>query len=363
VTTAVLDGVPRDEVWPGSVIDCDVHANVPSLEALFPYMDRHWIDWCTERGWHGPVGGVALSYPPGSDRTCRPRWRPADVPPASDVGLLREHVLDPWRVERAIVNCYYAVDALRHPDWAAALARAVNDWLIAEWLDRDPRLAASLVVPARDPAAMIEEIRRVGGHPGFVQVLLPVRSAILWGQRLFHPVFTAMVEHDLVAGLHYGGITNDAPSSTGYASSYLEEYAAEWQAFTSQVTSLVSEGVFQVCPDLRVSVLEGGFAWLPVWGWRMNKEWKGLRREVPWLDRLPLDVIRDHMRFSVAPTDAGPPEQLATVLRWLGSEDLLMFATDYPHGYDDDVRDLLAAAPPTMRPKIMSETARAWYRL
>ena len=363
MTTALLENTTREAVWAGPVIDCDVHANVPSLEALFPYLSRHWIAWCTERGWHGPVGGVNLAYPPGSDRSCRPEWRPADRPPASELGLLQQHVLDPWRVERAILTCYYAVDSLRHPDWAAALARAVNDWLVAEWLDRDPRLAGTLVIPARDPAAMVEEIHRVGDHPGFVQVLLPVRHAALWGQRQFHPVFQAMAEHGLVAGLHFGGITTDAPSSSGYASYYVEEYAAEWQSFTAQVTSLVSEGVFQVCPELRVSVLEGGFTWLPVWGWRMDKEWKGLRREVPWLDRRPLEIIREHMRFSVAPADLGTREQTATVLEWLGSDDMLMFATDYPHGYDDDIAELLAAAPPSMRPRLMAGTARDWYRL
>lgn len=126
----------------------------------------------------------------------------------------------------------------------------------------------------------------------------------------------------------------------------------------------MSEGVFQVCPQLRVAVLEGGFAWLPPWAWRMDKEWKGLRREVPWLDRRPMEIIREHLRFSVAPADlGGSREQVAKLLEWFGSEDMLMFATDYPHGYDDDIIDLLAAAPSTMRPRIMAETARDWYRL
>jgi predicted TIM-barrel fold metal-dependent hydrolase len=360
--TAVLEAGVRDAVWAGAVIDVDVHANVPSLQALYPYLDQLWIDWCEERGWKGP-SGAASHYPPNSARACRPEWRPESEPAASRVELLREHVLDPWRSEYAVLNCYYGVDSLRHPDWAAALVRAVNDWVIDEWLARDPRLVASLAVPARDPVAMVEEIRRVGAHPQIVQVLLPARNDQLWGQRVFHPVFEAIAEHDLVAGIHYGGTTEGAPSTTGYGSWFVEEYAAEWQSFAAQVTSIVSEGVLQLFPSLRVSVLEGGFLWLPSWGWRMNKEWKGLRREVPWLDRPPLDLIRDHFRFSVAPTDAGPPEQLARACEWLRSDDLLMFATDYPHFHDDDIATLLGAVPESMRPKLMAETARDWYRL
>lgn len=42
-----------------------------------------------------------------------------------------------------ILNCIYAIDGLHNPDAAIALAGAVNDWLIAEWLEQDPRLRAS----------------------------------------------------------------------------------------------------------------------------------------------------------------------------------------------------------------------------
>jgi predicted TIM-barrel fold metal-dependent hydrolase len=357
-----LDDMSRDAVWSGPVIDVDVHANVPSIEALYPYMSGLWVDWCKERAYRGPLPQND-HYPPNSARACRPEWRPPDRLAASDVSLLQAHILDPWRVDNAIVNCYYAVDSLRHPDWAAALARAVNDWLISEWLEKDSRLRASLVVPARDPEAMVAEIRRVGGHPGFVQVMMPVRSSQPWGQRIFHPVFRAMVEHDLVAGLQYGGTTDGPASTTGHSSWFVEEYGAEWQSFAAQVTSLVSEGVFQKFPELRVSVLEGGFLWLPVWGWRMNKEWKGLRREVPWLDRAPLSIIREHFRFSTAPIDGGPPQLLAKAVEWLGSTDVLMFATDYPHAYDDDFAAFFDVVPEAMKPRMMAGTARDWYHL
>ena len=55
---------------------------------------------------------------------------------------------------------------------AAAFARAVNDWMRAEWLDRDPRLRASIVVPYEDPETSADEIRHWAGDRRFVQVLL-----------------------------------------------------------------------------------------------------------------------------------------------------------------------------------------------
>ncbi len=88
-----------------------------------------------------------------------------------------------------------------------------------------------------------------------------------------------------------------------------------------------------------------------------------MRREIPWVKQPPFTVIRDRMRFSVAPVDAGPPVELARTIGWLKSEDLLMFATDYPHMHDDDLATLLAAMPESMRGRMMAESAREWYRL
>ena len=312
----------------------------------------------------GDPFGLAVTYPPNAPTTARAEWRPGDGrPAASDVELLRRHILDPLGVDYAILRCYFAVDSIRHPDFAAALASAVNEWLLAEWLDKEPRLRAALVVPPRHPDAIAREIDRLGGHPGFVEVFLPVRSDRPYGNRIWHPVYEAAARHDLVIGLHWGGTTDGPPTPTGWPSWYVEEYAAEQQVYMAQLTSLVAEGVFQAFPMLRVAVGEIGFAWLPSLMWRLQKEWKGLRRDIPWVDRPPPDIIREHMRFTVAPLDAGPADAMGEVVEWLGSEDVLMFATDYPHAHEEGVVELLGVIPESMRPKLMAETARTLYGL
>jgi uncharacterized protein len=369
MTAAARDAEPLQDpgairaAWDGAIIDADVHAVVPSLAALRPHLGAQWTEFIDERGVGEPFG-LAVAYPPNAPTTAHPAWRRADGrPAASDVSLLREDVLDPLDVEFAVVTCSYAVDSIRHPDFAAALAAAVNDWLVAEWLDADPRLRAALVVPARQPGQMIREIERVGGHPGFVQVLMPVRSDRPYGNRIWHPVLEAIAARDLVMGLHWGGTSDGPPSPTGWPSWFVEEYAAEQQVYMAQLTSLIAEGAFQAVPGLRVAVGEIGFAWLPSLMWRLQKEWKGLRRDIPWVREPPADLIRRHMRFAVAPLDAGPPDALAEIVEWLGSEDLLMFATDYPHAHELPIERLLAVMPASMRPRLMSETARDLYRL
>jgi predicted TIM-barrel fold metal-dependent hydrolase len=348
-------------LWAGPVVDADIHANIPSPDAFFPYLEPVWRQVSRDRGWNGS-GSVDITYPPALKVAARAEWRRDDQRPASSLSMLRRDILDPWDLHAGIVNCYYGIDSLRNPDWAAGVVRALNDWLLSEWLDQDSRLKGSIIVPARHPAQMVAEIERVGDHPSVVQVLMPVRSDRLYGDRTMFPVYEAMVSHGLVMGLHWGGTAEGPPSPTGWPSWYVEEYAAEQQVYMAQLTSLLAQGVTQAFPGLRITVLEGGFCWLPAFGWRLQKDWRALHREIPWLSN-PIDLIRKHMRFSVAPTHAPDVDSLATILGWLGSEDLLLFASDYPHEHADDLAVLLEACSETMRPKVMAENACAWYGL
>jgi uncharacterized protein len=344
------------------VIDADVHNVVPSIDALLPYLADHWREYIAQSGFKGPTD---TAYPK-APTSARPGSVPASGQPAgSDLALLREQALDAWGTSIGILNCAYAVESIHNPDADVAVARATNDWQIAEWLDREPRLRASIVVPSKQPEMAAREIDRLGGHPGFVQVFLPVRSPAPYGKRQYHPIFEAAVRHDLVVGLHFGGAPGLPPTSAGWPSYYIEEYAGMAQVFQAQLMSMIVEGVFDRFPTLRVAFVESGFTWLPPMLWRFDKEWKGLRREVPWTKRPPSEYVRDHVRLTLQPVD-GPldKERLLRAIDQLGSEDMLMFSTDYPHWHFDEPDEALPAGlSENLTRKIMADNARAFYRL
>lgn len=347
----------------GSVIDADLHNVVPTVEALVPYLSDHWREYVRQSAFRGPVDSA---YPPRAPTSARADAVPPSGGPAgSSLELLREQALDAWDVEYGILNCTYAVEGVHNPDSAAAMARATNDWQIAEWLEKEPRLRASIVVPVQQPSLAVQEIERLGDHPGFVQVHLPVRSDRPYGNRIYHPIFEAAVKHDLAIGIHFGGAPGNPPTSSGWPTYYAEEYVGMATAFHSQVLSLIVEGVFDRFPTLRIALIEGGFTWLPGLMWRLDKEWKGLRREVPWNKQLPSEYMRQHLRLTVQPVDAPPTaEQFYQVLDEIGSDRMLMFSTDYPHHhFDTPAESIPYPLPDRLERKVMSENAREFYRL
>jgi predicted TIM-barrel fold metal-dependent hydrolase len=343
------------------VIDVDIHCNVPSAQVLFPYLSAHWREYLATSAFRGPTD---TAYPANAPTTALPGTRPESGPPGSSLKLIQEQVLDAWNVEVGILNCTYSVESLHNPDTAAAMSSAANDWMIAEWLEQDSRLRASLVVPSRVPEMAAREIERVGGHPGMVQVFLPVVSEAPYGHRRYWPIFEAAVKHDLVVSLQFGGSPGNPPTGAGWPSYYLEEYAGMAQVFQTQILNLCIEGVFDHFPTLRIAMIEGGWTWLPSLMWRIDKDWKGLRREVPWNTQAPSEYIRERMKFSLQPLDASPkPEHMQMLIDELGSDDLLMFSTDYPHWQFDTPEEAVPAGlSPELRRKILSENARSFYR-
>lgn len=345
------------------VIDCDIHVEMRSVEVLFPYLAEHWREYISETAFKGPVD---TSYPRGAAISVEPGLNGA-ASRAGGVNLdeVRERVLGGGHVEIGILTCAYAVESVRNPFAAAALASAVNDWQAREWLDREPRLRGSVVVPSQDPVLAAAEIDRVGGQAGFVQVYLPVRSEALYGGRRYYPIYEAALRHDLAIGIHFGGNPGSPPTAVGWPSYYVEEYVGMSHVFQSQLISLVVEGVFDKFPTLRVALIESGVSWLPSLMWRLDKEWKGLRREVPWVQRLPSDYIRQHVRLTTWPFDVPSDEKaVAEIIEQIGSDDLLMFASDFPHWYGDaPAGAFLNHVAPDMARKIKWDNAAEFYKL
>lgn len=313
-------------------VDCDLHPAPPSVAALLPYLDEYWRDQLVDR--HIAKYSFNLtSYPPNSPLSARPDWRQGPGLPGGDLDTIRRQALDPFGSRFAICNVLHGAIALFNEDMAMALCSAVNDWVAKELLDREPRLRASILVPAHNPERMVAEINRVAGDRRFVQVLVLAMGEHLLGRRPYWPIYAAAEQHGLAIGIHAGSTYQHSPMASGWPAHRVEDYVAQSAAFESQLLSFLAEGVFQQFASLRVVLIESGFTWLPNLLWRTAKSWRGMRAEVPWIDRSPAEIIREHVRVTLQPVDAprGDKAVLLRTLEHIGSDRMLLFSTDYPH--------------------------------
>jgi len=340
-------------------IDVDLHPAVPDMAALLPHLDAHWREQMLVRGIDGLESVLWKASLPIS---ARPDFRPAQGQPGGSLEQLRAQALDGFGTSLAICNPLWGAVSLHSEDMAMALCRAMNDWLAAEWLDREPRLRGAITVAPQAPELAAAEIARCAADRRFVSVLLPAMTELPLGRRAHRPIFAAAERHGLAVTIHAGGTYRHPPTATGWPSFHAEDHAAQANIFQAQLLSLVYEGVFVDHPDLRVVLLDAGLGWLPQFLWRANKTWRGLRAEVPWVTRSPADIIRQHVRLSIQPLQ-GPPDEagMARLLAHLAADHMLLFATDYPHWRFEGNEAVPRQLPARLLPGLLRANALETY--
>jgi predicted TIM-barrel fold metal-dependent hydrolase len=343
-------------------IDCDVHVEPPSMDALLEYLDPYWHEYI----WGGRIGIGHGLYPPAETLSARSEARAAGSFPPRSYEALRSELLDPYRPRAVVLTCVASFQAGRNPYYEAAITRAINEWMRTEFLDRDERLFGSIVVPTLDPEAAADEIDRLSGDRRFAQVLLPVRSETPWGNVRYRALHAAVARNNVPIALHAWGGVGMAPTTTGGASSYFEDYLYNSQIIApAQVLSLVAEGVFERHPSIRVVLSELGFGWIPSLMWRYDKDWKALWRETPWVHERPSAYIKRHFRATTSPTQIPRRVTGAEVEQFvamLGASEFLMYSSDYPHDHGEDGSEkLLAALGTEGREAVLRGNAAAFY--
>src|SRR5216684_6231140 len=136
-----------------ALIDCDFHNEIDSIKDLYPYLSQRWRDHIDSYGTRGPGGAY---YPRFMDHRADAR-PPSGRRSGSEVAFSRSDFLDPYNVAHATLIPLTPAGGQMNPELDAALATAVNDWQVAEWLDPEPRLRASMAVSIEYPDARSEE--------------------------------------------------------------------------------------------------------------------------------------------------------------------------------------------------------------
>src|SRR5438309_4919338 len=150
-------------------VDCDIHVGYQSLSELYPYLRVETRELLVNSGTFGfTLPGYSWQHPTGWIRrdTYEADASVDALTPGFTLEQLRSQLLDPYNVDIgiAIPDEAAGYSVLPNAGLAAELCTAYNDWLADNWLAIEPRLRATIVVPAQHPSAAAAEIRRLGGR-------------------------------------------------------------------------------------------------------------------------------------------------------------------------------------------------------
>ncbi|MBJ7599479.1 MAG: hypothetical protein DLM67_18185 [Candidatus Nephthysia bennettiae] len=351
-----------------AVIDAGVFHEWSSTLTLTPYMEPAWAELVTRKGDRGgplrlgtnwiyrnPMHGnkAASAYPkegiPGSDRDMLAQ-RPGDrLVLGYDEGLL--------------------ASGFSYHYFARAAVSAANDWTIDHWFGHDPRFHGLVLVSTGMPEEAAAEIRRVGTHERMVGVALGANGLGLpFGHPAYHPIYEAASELSLPLVIQVGSdaMTDQIalPVAGGLPTTYAEYKALGGQPSMTHAVSLITEGVFDRHPNLKVLMLGTGAAWLPGYLWRMDWWWKTDRLEAPWMQMPASDYFLRHFRITTYGLEwPREPDRLIRALNTIpNAEDLLLFASGWPNADFEEAAEVAARLPDGWRSKVLHENAEAFFR-
>ncbi len=216
--------------------------------------------------------------------------------------------------------------------FADARARAYNDWLYNYCQVSPRRLKGIGAVPLQDVDLAIQEMRRAVTQLGMVgiQIGCTVREDTLLSDPRLNPFWAEAERLDVAVAVH-------GPALPTFFRTYFDinrpdhmlEINHMAHAFAQMLacSNVITSGVLERYPNLRVAFLEAGAGWVPYWMNRMDEynevapeRWAGISAK-------PSEYIKSgRVFFSCEPGDEFIPWFIEHV-----GEDSMLFASDYLH--------------------------------
>ena len=214
----------------------------------------------------------------------------------------------------------------------AAMYRAYHRWMDAYCGQFPDRLGGVILACGRDVKSAVEEIHRWGKSCWAWGVLPYAPYGMPLDHPDFEPVWAAAAEHDLAVTLHtFTVMPPYAPGGTdNWENLFLQRSASHPWCGMRNMASLIGSGLMDRYPKLRIGTLEAGHGWLPFWMARIDEHARTIRSEIPDLKMMPSEYVLSGRYFQSIEIPEGL--KLTNSVIDLVGEDVLMYASDYPHG-------------------------------
>ena len=261
------------------------------------------------------------------------RWRPFKE--RGWASMVQLEAMDTEGIDVAVVYPSRGLFALSVPDmdppFAAAMARAYNNWL-KDFCSEDPRrlIGAGMISPF-DVNDAVSEARRCVKELGFRGVFLRpnIVNGRNWHDPYYEPLWTMLEELQVPLGFHEGaGALLPQVGEQFGANAMLKHVYCHPVEMMLAAGSFCMGGILERHPRLRVAFLEGNCGWVPFLMWRMDEHWER-QGDVyaPELKMAPSEYFKRQC-FVSAECDEVPVKYVIDAI----GDDRIVFSTDFPHG-------------------------------
>jgi uncharacterized protein len=211
-------------------------------------------------------------------------------------------------------------------DWAAALARAYNDFVYDQYQRVNPRLKMMAVLPVQDANLAAAELRRAITELNLAGGMLASGGLpFSYGESFYDPLYEEADRLGCMLAIH-GGSQNDL--APGFRRQLFQGFVlAHPFAQLSQFTSIIFNRIIDRYPNLRLAFLEAGCGWAPFITERLDRRTDGGASR----------QVRSGQIYFQAELDE---KALPFAIDMIG-EDQFIYASDFPHEH---------AAPPPLKP-------------
>lgn len=348
-------------------VDADAHV----VEAeLTPECVRRWPESFSLSA-DGTLRTEGRRYP-------EPEGPGAGCPP--EHGLSRAPGINPFTPESTLANAdedgidqmvFFPSFGLRAPsieDRAVAIGFAdlYNEW-IADWCRRGRgRFHGVAVLPVEYVDDAIQVLRRAK-NLGLVCAMVP---PALRTRNLDHPdldpLYRVAVDLQMPLGVHGAPGIHLPKIGVDRFSNYIQVHCVSFPFDQmTAMTALISGGVFDRHPKLRVAFLEAGVGWVPYFVDRMHEHWE---KRGDWI---PGGWRRDPRAYVEAGNvwvSCEPEEPILPAVAEILGSDFIMYASDYPHwdgAWPESTKPLRERRDISeeVRAKIAGQNARRLYGL
>lgn len=216
------------------------------------------------------------------------------------------------------------------PATARALCRSYNEWIAAKCRASNGRIRWVATLPLPDVEGSVEEVRRAKQLGACGVMTLGTAGHWKLDDRRLDPVYRECEQHALPVCVHVGW--SYPPISELYDNVYETMITPFLLPVFMAFSAILTGGVLERFPRLKVGFFEAGVEWVPFWLDRMERFYKqppGGSKKSDLPARNPRDyVAAGRVYFSCELDEA----RIAMVADAIG-DDCIVYSSDLPHAH------------------------------